>query len=340
MSLPTLTAELEVKSVDALERIIEGYAAHFRNRDRHGDIIQPGAFDRSLRERPDIAVFIGHDTGSLPVGEPLEVRPDGKGLYTKTRIYQTHAGDDLLRVATARLAAGKTLGMSIGYRTRKEKWVSEISDDGEQSVRHLIDVDLFEYSYLASPELAANPEAVVTGTKDGGDGPCAMPGCDMMGAVEIELCMDHLQQLLGGEGAKRLLDAVERKAAWTTEFINDLPDSAFAYIEPGGEKDEGGKTTPRSLRHFPHHGTDGKLDLPHLRNALSRAPQSPFGDKAMPHLERHADEADVGKALAAGAIDTDEALLRLKKLAEEPEPAPSAKLRELQMALATVREAA
>jgi hypothetical protein len=25
-------------------------------------------------------------------------------------------------------------------------------------------------------------------------------------------------------------------AKWTTKYINDLPDSAFALIEPGGEK--------------------------------------------------------------------------------------------------------
>jgi len=30
-------------------------------------------------------------------------------------------------------------------------------------------------------------------------------------------------------------------AKWTTAYINDLPDSAFALIEPGGEKDEEAK---------------------------------------------------------------------------------------------------
>ena len=61
----------------------------------------------------------------------------------------------------------------------------------------------------------------------------------------------------------------------STASRNDLPDSAFAYIEPGGTKDESGKTTPRSKRHFPIH------DAAHVRNALARASQSPFGAKAM-----------------------------------------------------------
>lgn len=67
-------------------------------------------------------------------------------------------------------------------------------------------------------------------------------------------------------------------AELSTGSINDLPDSAFAYIESGGTKDSSGKTTPRSLRHFPIH------DAAHVRNALARAPQSPFGDKAMPKI--------------------------------------------------------
>jgi hypothetical protein len=64
------------------------------------------------------------------------------------------------------------------------------------------------------------------------------------------------------------------KAVWSVAYINDLPDSAFLHIEPGGTKDDEGKTTPRSLRHFPYKDADGNIDLPHLRNALSRIPQS------------------------------------------------------------------
>jgi hypothetical protein len=79
-----------------------------------------------------------------------------------------------------------------------------------------------------------------------------------------------------GEG----LDPVETedRAKLSSAAMNDLPDSAFAYIEPGGKVVDG-KTEPRSLRHFPIH------DEAHIRNALSRAPQSPFGPKAMPKIK-------------------------------------------------------
>jgi HK97 family phage prohead protease len=63
-------------------------------------------------------------------------------------------------------------------------------------------------------------------------------------------------------------------AEWDTSYINDLPDSAFLLIEPGGHKDAAGKTVPRTLRHFPVRNAGGSIDDDHLRNALGRIPQA------------------------------------------------------------------
>lgn len=75
---------------------------------------------------------------------------------------------------------------------------------------------------------------------------------------------------------KAAMPELERlaKEQWTRAFINDLPDGAFLYVEPGGEKDDGGKTVPRSLRRFPVRDQQGRLDAPHLRNAVARIPQA------------------------------------------------------------------
>lgn len=64
------------------------------------------------------------------------------------------------------------------------------------------------------------------------------------------------------------------KEKWTTAYINDLPDASFFYIEPGGKKDDEGKTIPRSLRHLPYKDANGKVDVEHVRNAIARAPQT------------------------------------------------------------------
>jgi hypothetical protein len=91
--------------------------------------------------------------------------------------------------------------------------------------------------------------------------------------------------------ADEIAEAIETAAALSSAAINDLPDSDFAYIEPGGTKDSGGRTTPRSLRHFPIH------DAAHVRNALARAPQSPFGTKAMPAIRAAAKKFGIDVAV-------------------------------------------
>jgi hypothetical protein len=68
------------------------------------------------------------------------------------------------------------------------------------------------------------------------------------------------------------------RATWTTAYINSLGDDCFLYIESGGKKDKEGKTTPRSLRHLPYKNKEGKVDLPHLRAALSRLGQEGTGE--------------------------------------------------------------
>ena len=90
---------------------------------------------------------------------------------------------------------------------------------------------------------------------------------------------EETKQKEGGEQVNASPDKDELKNAalkevWTAAEVNDLPDSAFLWIQPGGEKDEEGKTTPRALRHFPVMNQAGKLDLPHCRNAIARIPQS------------------------------------------------------------------
>lgn len=62
------------------------------------------------------------------------------------------------------------------------------------------------------------------------------------------------------------------KAVWNQSYVDSLPDSAFLMVEPGERKE--GRTSPSSLRHFPVYDANGQLDLPHLRTALARLPQT------------------------------------------------------------------
>ena len=119
---------------------IEGYASTFGNRDLVGDIVQRGAFVRSLKGRPaaQIAMLWSHDH-KRPIGVWDEVEEDGIGLRVKGRILtNTRDGADAFEFAKA----GAARGLSIGYRTLKAR------RSAEKKARLLDEVDLFEISLL------------------------------------------------------------------------------------------------------------------------------------------------------------------------------------------------
>ncbi len=62
-------------------------------------------------------------------------------------------------------------------------------------------------------------------------------------------------------------------AIWKSSYVNNLPDSAFGWIEPGGTKDEHGRTDG-AHRHFPYKDDTGAVDIVHVRDAIGRIPQS------------------------------------------------------------------
>ena len=72
---------------DATGSYLEGYAAIFSSVDNGNDRIEPGAFRRSLLERPaaSIKMLLGHDS-SEPIGTWRDAREDGKGLFIKGTI--------------------------------------------------------------------------------------------------------------------------------------------------------------------------------------------------------------------------------------------------------------
>lgn len=114
-------------------------------------------------------------------------------------------------------------------------------------------------------------------------------------AAPPELATLHItHEEMAGHAAGNL------KAVWSASYVNDLPDSAFLYIESGGDHDTDGKTTPRSLRHFPYKDASGAVDLPHLRNALARIPQSDLPQSIQESLTAKAQRIlDAQKSVAA-----------------------------------------
>lgn len=118
--------------------------------------------------------------------------------------------------------------------------------------------------------------------------------------------IDSSPQLLTG-----LLTDEEYRAQMSSADINNLPDSDFAYIEPGGTKDASGKTVPRSKRHFPIH------DAAHVRNALARLSGSPFEKQARPKVEAAARKMGIGEPAARSDRPTPPRGLDLVRVTQE-----------------------
>lgn len=105
------------------------------------------------------------------------------------------------------------------------------------------------------------------------------------------------------EGSKELIkDLSKREKAekWSTKYVNDLPNAAFAVVEKGYKEGD----SPKTARHLPHHTKDvesatenSTVDLSHYRNALARVNQiknvlgnesdSALRKRASKHLEKH-----------------------------------------------------
>ena len=189
-----LAALLEIKAIDTKGRTIEGYASAFGNVDRQDDVVASTFFDEFLKSHKpaDVTVLIAHNMQSLPVGIPIELRVDGTGLFTKTKVFKTTAGDDLLATTRELHANGRRLGMSIGYRPTDFAFEER---DG-RTVRILKSGDLIEYSY-APEQIVANARAVTTGVKaKHDDGIEPGPHGDLQ-AVNAELALLPLAGLAG-----------------------------------------------------------------------------------------------------------------------------------------------
>lgn len=98
---------------------------------------------------------------------------------------------------------------------------------------------------------------------------------------------------------------VEEMAEWPAKKINTFPNSSFAVVEGDYAS---GKCKNKSARHLPYKDANGKVDLPHLRNALARANQiKPVcGPESAGTLRTKAKKRLIGAAKRAGVGDYSE----------------------------------
>lgn len=213
------TLQFNVDEYDEEQGIFSGYGAVVGNLDDGGDIIEPGAFTKTIAEGWErVKILVLHNDCLLPIGRPLELREDAKGLYIKAKISDTATGRDVKVL----LKDGVLTELSIGYDPI-------VFDYDEHGIRHLREVKLWEVSVVT---WAMNPEATITGYK-------AAEAADRAAKIVTDAASDIKEgRKISSARLKTLKDASEtmKKAAKTLDAL---------ITEAEGEKTASKKPAPQ-----------------------------------------------------------------------------------------------
>jgi HK97 family phage prohead protease len=140
-----LTFHSEVKA-NGEKGTFTGYGSIFGNEDQGSDIMQKGAFTKSLKNRPasKVKLLYQHKTDE-PIGVFEDMYEDDKGLFVKGKLAM---GTQKGREAYELLKIGALDGMSIGFRADPEK---QGYNENKRGTRTLKEVDLMEISLVTFP---------------------------------------------------------------------------------------------------------------------------------------------------------------------------------------------
>lgn len=142
---------LEIKSLDEAGTF-EGLASVYGNVDSYGDIVMPGAFTRTLKERGNECVVLNQHNQREPIGLG-KLGDSEKGLTING---QLNLDVRCAQEAYSNLKKRIIKGLSIGYAVKRHE------HDIEKNQTKLLDIDLYEVSLVTFP---ANPKALVGNVK-------------------------------------------------------------------------------------------------------------------------------------------------------------------------------
>lgn len=150
-----MTFKAEIKAAESdNDKIgkITGYASAYGVKDSYGDIVQKGAFARSLKEYGLPSMLLQHNSWDV-AGIWVKATEDDTGLLLEGEL---NLEVQKAREAYALAKQGALKGLSIGFYTKE----CEYDDDGTRNIK---DVDLIEVSLVTFP---ANREATITDVKN------------------------------------------------------------------------------------------------------------------------------------------------------------------------------
>jgi HK97 family phage prohead protease len=207
-----------IKAIAEGNGYIEGYAAVKGNADSYNDIIRDGAF-QNLEKLVGSGFFGKSHEWDDAIGYVVEAKEDQIGLWVKMAFHSTPDAQEARVKIGERLAAGKSVGLSIGYFTKEASYGTA---DG-QDVRYLDAVEVFEVSFVTMP---ANERAQVLNFKGRGV-PREKQFDDL--AAEVEDYTARLAEISESRGdewkAARVLelDALASKVLTLADSLREAP---------------------------------------------------------------------------------------------------------------------
>jgi len=147
-----ISVGFEIKALS--KREFEGHGSIFGNIDLGGDVVMPGAFNKTLAEHKRAEtlpqMFWMHDASQVP-GIWKEMHEDGDGLFVKGELVDTQLGKEMHTLLNTKAVRGLSIGFQISE--------AEFDKDG---IRQLKEIDLWEVSLVS---LAMNPLAQIEAVK-------------------------------------------------------------------------------------------------------------------------------------------------------------------------------
>jgi HK97 family phage prohead protease len=148
-----LFPEMEARAAEDEEFIrITGYGAVFQRKyDVYGfkERIAPGAFAKTLAEKPDVRGMFNHDPSFLlgrTKSGTMDVAEDKKGLAYEIRADKL---DPQAQSVARKIARGDVDGSSMAFFVRNEEWESDA--DGRPKLRTITEIELIETGPVTMP---------------------------------------------------------------------------------------------------------------------------------------------------------------------------------------------
>jgi HK97 family phage prohead protease len=258
--LPLELLEVKEAGADAGWQVA-GYAST-HDLDEGGDMVVPGAFQKSLATGRRVQFLRQHDPARV-LGVPLELHEDDSGLFGKFKISRTALGEETPEL----LRDGALSAFSIGFKCPD----SEYRKDG---VRLLKEISLYEVSLVSTP---MNERALVTALKSGPGGLAELPFDGLWqqvrdGFLTLEGAVHEAKALYGRRTAEgRALSPRHREALAKVLAMGRLTLHELAQLV--GETDEAkapARPVPSDAA-APSGGVDLRLRLHEARRRLTAA---------------------------------------------------------------------